>query len=57
MITITPNQIESKPRAVTTGKTMSERSFKKEVQQLKMPAGEEFHGEGILAITEALMKS
>ncbi len=36
---------------------MAERSFKKEVQQLKMPASEEFHGEGILAIIEALMRS
>ena len=36
---------------------MAERSFKKEVQQLKIGAGEEFRGEGILAITKALLES
>lgn len=36
---------------------MAERSFKKEVQQLKIPAGETFRGEGILAITKALLES
>ncbi|MFY0611988.1 MAG: indolepyruvate ferredoxin oxidoreductase subunit alpha [Hyphomicrobiaceae bacterium] len=36
---------------------MAERSFKKEVQQLKIPAGEEFRGEGILAITKALLEN
>ncbi|HJV27905.1 MAG TPA: indolepyruvate ferredoxin oxidoreductase subunit alpha [Aromatoleum sp.] len=36
---------------------MAERSFKKEVQQLRIPAGEEFRGEGILAITKALLQS
>lgn len=36
---------------------MAERSFKKEVQKLKIGAGEEFRGEGILAITKALLQS
>ena len=36
---------------------MAERSFKKEVQQLRIPAGEEFRGEGILAVTKALLQS
>ncbi len=36
---------------------MAERSFKKEVQKLKAGAGEEFHGEGILAVTKALLQS
>lgn len=36
---------------------MAERSFKKEVQKLKLGAGDEFHGEGILAVTKALLQS
>lgn len=36
---------------------MAERSFKKEVQTLRMGAGQEFRGEGILAITKALLQS
>ena len=32
-------------------------SFSKEVQQLRLGAGSEFHGEGILAITKALLQS
>ena len=36
---------------------MAERSFKKEVQKLYLGAGEEFHGEGILAVTKALLES
>jgi len=36
---------------------MAERSFKKEVQQLRIKAGEEFRGEGILAVTKALLQS
>ncbi|MBS0365352.1 MAG: indolepyruvate ferredoxin oxidoreductase subunit alpha [Proteobacteria bacterium] len=36
---------------------MAERSFKKEVEQLRLGAGEEFHGEGILAVTKALLQS
>ncbi|ANY17456.1 indolepyruvate ferredoxin oxidoreductase subunit alpha [Bordetella pseudohinzii] len=36
---------------------MAERSFKKEVQQLRIGAGEEFRGEGILAVTKALLQS
>ena len=35
---------------------MAERSFKKEVQQLKMEPGGMFHGEGILAVTKALLE-
>jgi indolepyruvate ferredoxin oxidoreductase, alpha subunit len=36
---------------------MAERSFTKEVQDLKLGAGDEFRGEGILAITKALLQS
>ncbi|UUP15886.1 indolepyruvate ferredoxin oxidoreductase subunit alpha [Nitratireductor thuwali] len=35
---------------------MAERSFAKEVQKLRLGAGEEFAGEGILAITKALLQ-
>ena len=35
---------------------MAERSFAAEVQQLKVPAGTEFRGEGILAVTKALLE-
>jgi len=34
-----------------------ERSFKKEVELLKLGEGETFHGEGILAVTKALLQS
>ncbi len=36
---------------------MAERSFAQEVEKLRMGAGEEFHGEGILAVTKALLQS
>lgn len=36
---------------------MAERSFRKEVEKLRIGAGEEFSGEGILAITKALLQS
>src|ERR1043166_5929705 len=36
---------------------MAERSFKREVQKLYLGDGEEFHGEGILAVTKALLQS
>ncbi len=36
---------------------MAERSFAKEVQRLKLGAGEQFHGEGILAVAKALLQS
>lgn len=36
---------------------MAERSFKKEVGKLTAGAGETFHGEGILAVTKALLQS
>jgi indolepyruvate ferredoxin oxidoreductase, alpha subunit len=35
---------------------MAERSFKREVQDLKLGDGDEFRGEGILAITKALLQ-
>src|SRR2546421_11902973 len=34
-----------------------ERSFTKEVELLKLGAGQTFHGEGILAVTKALLQS
>src|SRR5207245_11627497 len=34
-----------------------ERSFKKEVEALTLGEGETFHGEGILAVTKALLQS
>ncbi|TMV13024.1 indolepyruvate ferredoxin oxidoreductase subunit alpha [Arenibacterium halophilum] len=36
---------------------MAERSFKKEVEQLRIGAGRVFRGEGILAITKALLEN
>ena len=36
---------------------MAERSFKAEVEQLRIGANEVFHGEGILAVTKALLQS
>ncbi|MEZ5775357.1 MAG: indolepyruvate ferredoxin oxidoreductase subunit alpha [Hyphomicrobiaceae bacterium] len=36
---------------------MAERSFAREVEKLHLGAGEEFRGEGILAITKALLQS
>ena len=36
---------------------MAERSFAKEINKLRLGAGEEFHGEGILAVTKALLQS
>jgi indolepyruvate ferredoxin oxidoreductase, alpha subunit len=36
---------------------MAERSFKDEVKKLRLGAGEEFRGEGILAVTKALLQS
>jgi len=36
---------------------MAERSFRKEVEKLRAGAGEEFAGEGILAVTKALLQS
>lgn len=36
---------------------MAERSFAAEVKHLRKGAGEEFHGEGILAVTKALLQS
>jgi indolepyruvate ferredoxin oxidoreductase, alpha subunit len=36
---------------------MAERSFKQEVKKLRLRAGQEFRGEGILAVTKALLQS
>jgi indolepyruvate ferredoxin oxidoreductase alpha subunit len=36
---------------------MAERSFKAEVEQLRIGAGKEFRGEGILAVTKALLQA
>ncbi|MDB5934513.1 MAG: thiamine pyrophosphate enzyme-like TPP-binding protein [Massilia sp.] len=36
---------------------VAERSFKDEVEKLRLGAGQEFHGEGILAVTKALLQS
>jgi indolepyruvate ferredoxin oxidoreductase alpha subunit len=36
---------------------MAERTFKKEVQKLYLGEGDVFHGEGILAVTKALLQS
>ena len=36
---------------------MAERSFKKEVEKLRVGAGEVFEGEGILAVTKALLQA
>ena len=36
---------------------MAERSFTREVESLRLGAGEIFHGEGILAVTKALLQS
>jgi len=36
---------------------MAERSFRKEVKSLRLGAGDEFRGEGILAVTKALLQS
>ena len=36
---------------------MAERSFAREVEDLKLGAGQEFRGEGILAVTKALLQA
>ena len=36
---------------------MAERSFRQEVEKLRLGAGQEFRGEGILAVTKALLQS
>jgi indolepyruvate ferredoxin oxidoreductase, alpha subunit len=36
---------------------MAERSFTQEVELLRLPPGSEFHGEGILAVTKALLEA
>jgi indolepyruvate ferredoxin oxidoreductase alpha subunit len=39
------------------GTDVAERSFKKEIEQLKLGDGQVFEGEGILAVTKALLQS
>src|SRR5690606_17770482 len=41
----------------TIGIGVAERSFHQEVEKLRLGAGEEFRGEGILAVTKALLQS
>jgi len=36
---------------------MAERSFAREVESLRLGDGQEFRGEGILAVTKALLQS
>ena len=43
--------------AVARVLTVGERSYKKEIEKLLLRDGETFHGEGILAITKALLQS
>src|SRR5919108_2342315 len=43
-------------RASPQEASMAERSFAREVEDLKLGAGQEFRGEGILAITKALLE-
>ena len=43
--------------AVARVLTVGERSYKKEIEKLLLSDGETFHGEGILAITKALLQS
>jgi indolepyruvate ferredoxin oxidoreductase alpha subunit len=40
-----------------SGDEALEVSFSKEIESLRLPAGQEFHGEGIVAITKALLQS
>ncbi|SFP45768.1 indolepyruvate ferredoxin oxidoreductase alpha subunit [Variovorax sp. PDC80] len=45
------------PRRRPETKNTMERSFAEEVKRLSLGANEEFHGEGILAVTKALLQS
>ncbi|HUE19897.1 MAG TPA: indolepyruvate ferredoxin oxidoreductase subunit alpha, partial [Stellaceae bacterium] len=45
------------PAGLLPARTSMERSFKQEVQSLRLGAGETFRGEGILAVTKALLQS
>src|SRR5438128_3686337 len=45
------------PRRFSSPRIAMERSFTKEVELLKLGAGQTFHGEGILAVTKALLQS
>src|SRR4051794_33983230 len=42
---------------MAAAKIVMERSFKQEVEALKLGAGDTFRGEGILAVTKALLQS
>jgi indolepyruvate ferredoxin oxidoreductase, alpha subunit len=44
-------------REATGGNPMAERSFAREIEDLRLGDGDEFRGEGILAITKALLQS
>jgi indolepyruvate ferredoxin oxidoreductase, alpha subunit len=45
------------PQPGPTGRPALEVSFSKEIESLRLKAGDTFHGEGILAITKALLQS
>ena len=45
------------PQVPVVQRTNPERSFKEEVRALRLGDGEVFHGEGILAVTKALLQS
>ena len=45
------------PDAFQENFSMAERSFAREVEDLRLGEGEKFRGEGILAITKALLQS
>ena len=45
------------PAGAADGDDTMERSFAREIESLKLGRGETFHGEGILAVTKALLQS
>ncbi|HEY4169487.1 MAG TPA: hypothetical protein VGM96_22045, partial [Reyranella sp.] len=45
------------PQAPVAQRTNPERSFKEEVRALRLGDGEVFRGEGILAVTKAILQS
>src|SRR4029079_11183353 len=45
------------PQVPVAQRTNPERSFKEEVRALRLGAGEVFRGEGILAVTKAILQS
>src|SRR5439155_17552090 len=48
---------QTQVQAPHKGSVMAERSFVEEVKKLRVGAGEVFSGEGILAVTKALLES